>query len=187
MTETALVVLQDQIEAIRREAFGEGYAAAMKAVHELASRSISQAGGKVVVTNGNGSADEQVTHSQEDQTRQPDQTEQPAPSKAPVPLRTSNPVRRAPAKLPTARSAATPTRRAQRGRAKRGTNARMIQEILKKAAPRAVRQAEIRRALEQRGVSLAYPSIGHALGQLKVRKAAKQVGKSGTWRYSAAA
>jgi len=34
---------------------------------------------------------------------------------------------------------------------------------------------------------LPYPSIGHALGQLKTRKSAKQVGKSGTWRYSAAA
>jgi hypothetical protein len=63
----------------------------------------------------------------------------------------------------------------------------MIQEILKKAAPRAVRQAEIRRSLEERGVLLPYPSIGHALGQLKTRKSAKQVGKSGTWRYSAAA
>ena len=187
MTETSLTVFQNQIEVIQREAFDEGYAAAMKVVHELASRSAPQAGKKVPVPNGNGSADEQVMHSQEDQTRQPDQTGQPTPNKAPVPLRTSNPVRRSPAKRPTARPAAARTRRSRQGRAKRGANAQMIQEVLKKAAPRAVRPADIRRALEQRGVSLAYPSIGHALGQLKARKAAKHVGKSGTWRYSSAA
>jgi len=184
MTETALVVLQNQIDVIRREAFGEGYAAAMKAVHELASRSVPQAGDKVAVPNGNGSGDEQVTQSQQHRS---DRTSQPESNKVPVPLRTSNPVRRSPAKRPTARSAATRTSRSRSGRAKRGANAQMIGEILKKAAPRAVRQADIRRALEKRGVSLAYPSIGHALGQLAARKAAKQVGKSGTWRYSPAA
>ena len=62
----------------------------------------------------------------------------------------------------------------------------MVQEILKAAAPRAVRQAEIRRALQAKGVTLAFPSIGHALGQLEGRKAAKQVGKSGSWHYATA-
>jgi len=62
----------------------------------------------------------------------------------------------------------------------------MVYAILKAASPRRMRQAEIRNALQAKGVSLAYPSIGHALGQLEARKAAKQVGKTKTWRYSAA-
>jgi hypothetical protein len=38
MTKTALTRLQDEIDAVRREAFAEGYAAAMEAVREFASR-----------------------------------------------------------------------------------------------------------------------------------------------------
>ena len=180
MAGRALNELQAQIEAIRREAFTEGYAAAMQTVKELAAQSAPQQGNNAAVPNGNGRADEQKTQSPPNQTRPPE------PNKAPVPLRTSNPVRRSPAKRRAVGRAATGTGQSRAGRAKRGANAGMIQEILQKAAPRAVRQAEIRRSLEERGVSLAYPSIGHALGQLKARKAAKQVGKSGTWRYSAA-
>ena len=57
--------------------------------------------------------------------------------------------------------------------------------ILKAASPRRMWQSEIRNALHAPSVSLAYPSIGHALGQLEARRAAKQVGKTKTWRYSA--
>jgi hypothetical protein len=45
--------------------------------------------------------------------------------------------------------------------------------------------AEIRRALQEKGVALTYTSIRHALGQLEAREAARQVGNSRTWRYSA--
>jgi hypothetical protein len=173
MTETALNELQNRIEAIRREAFDEGYAAAMNAVHELASRSVPQQSDKPAVPNGSVSAKSE--------------TVRPEPDQAASLLRTSDPVRRSPAKRQAARRGAADTRRSRGDRAKRGANAQMIQEILKKVAPRAVRQAEIRKALEDRGVSLAYPSIGHALAQLKARKTAKQVGKSGSWRYSSAA
>jgi hypothetical protein len=62
----------------------------------------------------------------------------------------------------------------------------MIEEILRAAAPRAMPPAEIRKALQEKGVTIAFPSIRHALGQLKARKAARQVGDSRTWRYSAA-
>ena len=172
MTETVLNELQNQIEAIRHEAFADGYAAAMKAVHELTSRSVPKQSAELAVSNSSGAESETVRS-------EPDQ--------AASLLRTSDPVRRSPVKRDAARPVATGTRGSRGRRAKRGTNARMVQEILQKAAPRAVRQAEIRRALEERGVLLAYPSIGHALGQLKARKAAKKVGKSGTWRYSSAA
>jgi hypothetical protein len=38
MAKTALTQLQDQIEAIRRESYAEGYAAAMQAVRDFAAR-----------------------------------------------------------------------------------------------------------------------------------------------------
>ena len=176
MAEEALTQFQAQIEAIRREAFAEGYAAAMKKVQEVASQSVRQQSAKPAIPNGGEGG--------ESETEQRHSLQEPQPNH--VSLRASNPVRRSPAKRRAAGRAATGTRRSRGGRARRGANAGMIQEILKRAAPRAVRQAEIRRSLEERGVSLAYPSIGQALGQLKARKAAKQVGKSGTWRYSAA-
>jgi hypothetical protein len=173
MADEALTQLHAQIDSIRRQAYAEGYAAAMKRIHELASQSLPQQSEKPTVPNGSGSGENGA--------------ERLEPNQAAIPLRTLNPVRRSPAKRRAVGRAATDTRRPTRGRAKRGTNARMIQDILKRAAPRAVRQAEIRRALEERGLSLPYTSIGHALGQLKARRAAKQVGKSGTWRYSSAA
>src|SRR6266566_5743934 len=37
MAKTAMSQLEDQVELIRREAFAAGYAAAMRAVHEIAS------------------------------------------------------------------------------------------------------------------------------------------------------
>jgi hypothetical protein len=59
----------------------------------------------------------------------------------------------------------------------------MIGEILKAAAPRAVRPAEIRKALQDNGVAMAFTSIRHALGQLEKNNAAEQVGDSKTWRH----
>jgi hypothetical protein len=40
MAKTALTQLQDQIEAVRREAFAAGYAAAMQAIRDLAAKAI---------------------------------------------------------------------------------------------------------------------------------------------------
>jgi hypothetical protein len=60
----------------------------------------------------------------------------------------------------------------------------MIEEILQAMAPRAVRPAEIRTALQRdKGVAMAFTSIRHALGQLEGRRVAEQVGNSRTWRY----
>lgn len=98
--------------------------------------------------------------------RAEDQTPQPDPNKPAIPLRTSNPVRRSAAKRATVRATAIVTRRSQRGRAKRGSNALRIEQILKNTR-RAVRQADIRNALMKKGVSLPFPSIRYALGQWK--------------------
>ena len=148
MAKAALMELQEQIEAIRREAFEAGYAAAMEAVRELASRS-----------------------------------PQPEASAA-APRRSRRGGSRGGARpRPGSRIARTSHARLP----ERGANARMIEEILQAAAPRALPPAEIRKALQQKGVVLAFTSIRHALRQLEARKAARQVGNSRTWRYSAAA
>jgi hypothetical protein len=79
------------------------------------------------------------------------------------------------------------TRRSAARRPQRGTNARLIGEILQASAPHAMRPAEIRKALQDKGVAMAFASIGHALGQLEARNAAEQVGDSKTWRHRNAA
>ena len=172
MTETALTELQNQIETIRREAFAEGYAVAMQAVKELTARAAPQQSDKAAVPNGSKSSDIAI--------------EQPEPNRAAIPLWTGTQVRRSPAKRRAARSAVTGTRRSHGSRAKRGSNALRIEQILKNTR-RAVRQSDIRKELKKKGVSVSFPSIRYALGQLEARRAAKQVGNSRTWRYSAAA
>jgi len=161
MARTAINQLQDQIEAVRREAFAAGYAAAMQSIRELASRPAPSA---------------QAT------------TAAAAPSR-----RGRRPGRRprqaAPAAQPTRqrrtrRAAAAPrATRAGGRRPQRGTNARMVEEILQAAAPRPVRPAEIRKALQDKGVAMAFTSIRHALGQLESRNSAEQIADSKTWRY----
>jgi hypothetical protein len=172
MAEPALTQLQAQIEAIRHEAFAEGYAAAMEAIRELSSRSVTQQARNIPALKGGADGEGQA--------------QQPETRRAASPLRTSSAARRSPARRRSTRDSASVTRRSRGRRQQRGTNARMVHAILKAASPRHMRQAEIRKALQVKGVSLAYPSIGHALGQLEARKAAKQVGKTKTWRYSAA-
>jgi hypothetical protein len=50
-------------------------------------------------------------------------------------------------------------------------------------APSAVRPAEIRKALQDKGVAISFPSIHHALRQLEARNAAEQVDDSKSWRH----
>jgi hypothetical protein len=76
--------------------------------------------------------------------------------------------------------------RASASRPQRGTNAKLVEEVLQSNAPRALRPAEIRTALRRdKGVAIAFTSIRHALGQLESRQIAEQVADSKTWRYSA--
>ena len=70
------------------------------------------------------------------------------------------------------------------GRPSRGTNARFVEEVLQSNAPRALRPAEIRTAIQRdKGVAMAFTSIRHALGQLEQRRVAEQIADSKTWRY----
>jgi hypothetical protein len=152
MAKTALTQLQDQIEAVRREAFAAGYAAAMQSIRDVAA--------------------------------------QPAPGAEPVATAPRRRPRVPPLPSPRERqpraSAGTTPRasRAPRQRPQRGTNARLVEEVLQSNAPRALRPAEIRSALQSdKGVAMAFTSIRHALGQLEERHTAEQVGDSKTWRY----
>jgi hypothetical protein len=162
MARTAINQLQDQIEAVRREAFAAGYAAAMQSIRELASRPAPspQAAAAAVATPRR-------------RGRRPGRPRQAAPAAA-------QPTRQRRARRATA---ATRTPRAGGRRPQRGTNARMVEEILQAAAPRAVRPAEIRKALQDKGVAMAFTSIRHALGQLESRHSAEQIADSKTWRY----
>jgi hypothetical protein len=86
---------------------------------------------------------------------------------------------------PAPRSAARQARRVQRPQ--RGTNARLVEEVLQSNAPRALRPAEIRTAIQRdKGVAIAFTSIRHALGQLEQRRIAEQIADSKTWRFHGA-
>jgi hypothetical protein len=170
MAKTAVNQLQEQIEAIRREAFAAGYAAAMQAVRDIAARPAPGAAAPAAAA---------------PQRRQRAGRQVPAAAAA------------APASAPAARrgrprstGAAAPAGAARRGRPaatrpQRGTNARFVEEVLEANAPRALRPAEIRSTIQRdKGVAMAFTSIRHALGQLEGRHAAEQVADSKTWRYT---
>jgi hypothetical protein len=177
MARTALTELQQQIEAIRREAFAAGYDAAMQAVRELASRSAPTGTGATA-----------AVPTRRRRRRRRTRAQAAAATAAP-----QNGRRRRTRARSTTRSRATATRaraatrvgsrRAGGRRPQRGANAQMIGEILRAASPRAIPPADIRRALQQKGVELAFTSIRHALGQLQQRNAAQPVGNTNTWRY----
>src|ERR1051325_7121141 len=112
MAKTSVEELQQQIDAIHREAFQAGYAAAMEAVRVLASRSAPQP--------GEGAAASRRARGRSRSRASPRQ----------------------------GRRAATSRTRSRRRRPERGANARMIEEILRDAAPRALPPAAIRKALQ---------------------------------------
>jgi antitoxin HicB len=73
------------------------------------------------------------------------------------------------------------------GRPKRGTTAQLVEEVLQSNAPRALRPAEIRSAIQRdKGVEMAFTSIRHALGQLEQRRVIEQIGDTKAWRYQPA-
>jgi len=158
MAKTAVSELQQQIEEVRREAFAAGYAAAMQAVRELASRSAADAGPATVRPRRRRGAAPKAAAEAQRRGRRGGAGQ-------------GGPARR---------------RRSAASRPQRGSNAQTIEEILQAAAPRALRQAEIRKALQDKGVEVAFTSIRHSLGQLETRNAAEQVGNTRSWRHRGA-
>jgi hypothetical protein len=151
MAKTALNQLQEQIDAIRREAYAAGYAAAMQTIREFAAR--------------------------------------PGPAAAAAPARRGRPAaKKAASAAPAARRgrppAAAKPRAASRRRPQRGTNARLIAEILQGMPSSTARPADIRKALQSdKGVAMAFTSIRHALGQLASRNEVEASSDGKTWRY----
>jgi hypothetical protein len=154
MARTAVTRLQQQIDEVRREGFAAGYATAMQAIRKLAWRSAAE------------------PRSSEAAPRRLRRVRQAAPAVQPTRRRRVR-----------ANGGNTMTRRVTVRRSQRGTNARLTGEILQASAPRAMRPAEIRKGLQDKGVEMAFASVRHALGQLEARNAAKQVGDSKTWRH----
>jgi hypothetical protein len=154
MARTAVTRLQQQIDEVRREGFAAGYATAMQAIRKLAWRSAPE------------------PRSSEAAPRRLRRVRQAAPAVQPTRRRRVR-----------ANGGTTMTRRVTVRRSQRGTNARLIGEILQASAPRAMRPAEIRKGLQDKGVEMAFASVRHALGQLEARNAAKQVSDSKTWRH----
>ena len=157
MAKTALSQLQEQIEAVRREAFAAGFAAAMQSVREFAAKPAAAAEAPAGAP----------------RRRRPRSA---APARS-----ASSPRQRQPR---AAARATTRVRRASSTRPQRGTNARLVEEVLQSNSPRALHPAEIRNALQRdKGVAMAFTSIRHALGQLEGRHTAEQAADK-TWRYS---
>jgi hypothetical protein len=151
MAKTAVNQLQEQIEAIRREAFAAGFEAAMRSVRQFAS------------------------------TETPDTRPR---SAEPVRRGASRRMRRAES-LPQPGTTANTSRRgaAAAGRLQRGTNAQLVEEVLRSNASRALRPAEIRSTIQrEKGMAIAFTSIRHALGQLESRGVVEQVADSNMWR-----
>lgn len=60
----------------------------------------------------------------------------------------------------------------------------VVEEVLQANAPRALRPAEIRSAIQRdKGVAMAFISIRNALGQLEARHVVEQVTEGKAWRY----
>lgn len=146
MAKTAMTHLQEQIEAIRREAYEAGYAAAMQAIRGFTTRPAAAA---TAAPRGRPRA-------------------QAAPAK-----RAATRGRRPAANAPAARK-----------RPQRGSNARLIAEVLKGMPSGMAKPAEIRKALqEDKGVAMAFTSIRHALGQLATRNEVTASEDGKIWRY----
>jgi hypothetical protein len=158
MAKTALIQLQDQIEAIRLEAYAAGYTAAMQAIRDFAGRPATAAGTKAVAT-------------------------PPPRARAAKPVAAAKPATAAkPAIRGRRRAAAKPAPSARRPQ--RGTNARLIAEVLQAMPSGTARPAEIRSALERdKGVQMAFTSIRHALGQLATRREVEAIADGKSWRY----
>jgi len=153
MAKSAIGELQQQIAEVQREAFAAGYGAAMQAVRELTSRPAPGAGVPAAPQQRRAAGTKRTAVAQ---------------NRVPRTRDSQSPARR---------------RRSPTAGAQRGTNAQAIGEILQHAAPQALRQAEIRKALLEKGIEISFTSLRHALSQLEAREAAEQIGNSRTWRH----
>lgn len=164
MAKSAVTELTDQIEAIRQEAYQEGYAAAMRAIIEFSNPATRKP--KATGTKGTTSSTRAITKA----------TPPKAASPTTATARVARPARqqRPPAKPPARQ-------------ARRGDNARYIAEAMQSLPDQTGPAAAIKKALAEKGHDLPYTSIRHGLGQLQARGEASVAEDGRTWKYSALA
>jgi hypothetical protein len=157
MAKSAVTGFTEQIESIRREAYTEGYAAAMRAVAQFS-------------TSG---------------TMKPKAAAAKAPAvKAPAvktPAAKSATARTAAPRQKRARIKPAPRQ------ARRGDNVRHIAEAMMALPDRSGAAAVIKKALAGKGYDISYTSIRHGLGQLQARGEASVAADGKTWSYTAPA
>jgi len=157
MAKTALTQLAEQIEAFRKDAYEAGYAAAMQAVRQFTGSSTAAV--PSVASTPRAAASTRRTAAN---TRRTVAKPQPRPAAATAPKPRSN---------------------ARSSQPKRGNNAVLIGEVLK-GMQGSTRAADIRKALQRdKGVSIAFTSIRHALHQLAQRGEVEASTDRKTWRY----
>jgi hypothetical protein len=154
----AVTQLQDQIESIRRDAYNEGYTAAMQAVSHFVRQPVAKS-----------------------QTRSA--TTRKSLTKAPARRK----VAAAPAAPKAASPKAETASRAPRQMGRRGENAPLIEAALKSLPNRTGRAGDIRKAIkEQHEAELAFTSIRNALGQLQKDSKVTLADDGKTWSLTAA-
>jgi hypothetical protein len=155
---SAVTQLQDQIETIRREAYNEGYSAAMRAVLNFARQPAAEPQTRFVTTRK-------------------------SPTKGPARRR----VVAAPAVPQAASPKAETASRTPRQMGRRGENAPLIEAALKSLPNRTGRAGDIRKAIkEQHETELAFTSIRNALGQLQTDSKVTLAEDGKTWSSAAA-
>ena len=155
---SAVTQLQDQIETIRRDAYNEGYSAALQAVLNFAKQPIA-----------------------EPQTRSA--TTRKSPAKAPA----RRQVAAVPAAPQAASPKGETASRAPRQMGRRGENAPLIEAALKSLPNHTGRAGDIRKAIkEQHETELAFTSIRNALGQLQKDSKVTLAKDGKTWSLAAA-
>ena len=167
MAKSAVTGLTEHLESIRREAYTEGYAAAMRAVVEFSTSRTAKP--KATATKA---------------------TARKAASKAAGSKAAAT--KAAAAKSTTATTAA--PKRQRRAQAKpaprqtrRGDNMRRIAEAMMTLPDHSGPAAAIKKVLAGKGHDIPYTSIRHGLGQLQARGEASVGADGKTWSYTAPA
>jgi hypothetical protein len=198
MAKTAVIGLTDHIESIRREAYNEGYAAALRAVVEFSSSRTAKP--KATVTKATGAKAIATKAAATKAAAAKATAAKATAAKATAAKATAanaTAAKSTAAKSTTAKSTtattATPKRqkRAQAKpaprRTRRGDNARRIAQAMMTLPGHSGPAAAIKKTLAEKGHDLPYTSIRHGLGQLQARGEASVAADGKTWIYTAPA
>jgi DNA-binding protein HU-beta len=172
MAKTAVIGLTDHVESIRREAYNEGYAAAMRAVAEFSTSRTA----KPTVTKATASKAIATKATKSIATKATKATAIKAAAAKSTTATTAAPKRKS-------RTQAKPAPR----RTRRGDNARRIAQAMMALPDHSGPAAAIKKTLAEKGHDLPYTSIRHGLGQLQARGEASVAADGKTWSYTAPA